>query len=156
MKLVINACYGGFSLSPKAIKRLAELNGRECYFFESKYLGAGKAKYVKIEEPVKSTLFFTAFSVPNPDEYIKSDKDWREMTSEERQDSNNRYQEINLDSRPDDRADPKLIQVVEELGEEASGACAKLKIVEIPDGIDYEIDEYDGLESVEEKHRSWN
>jgi hypothetical protein len=56
----------------------------------------------------------------------------------------------------EDRADPVLIAVIEELGsEKASGDFAKLHIVEIPDGVDWEIDEYDGIESISEKHRSW-
>jgi len=33
MKVAINACFGGFGLSPLAVKRLAELQGRECHFF---------------------------------------------------------------------------------------------------------------------------
>ena len=59
-------------------------------------------------------------------------------------------------SRDLERNDPTLIEVVEELGEEASGRCAKLRIVEIPDNADWEIDEYDGMEHVAEKHRSWS
>lgn len=48
-----------------------------------------------------------------------------------------------------DRADPALIKVVEELGDRASGCCAKLAVVEIPDeATDYDISEYDGAESV--------
>lgn len=54
-----------------------------------------------------------------------------------------------------ERNDPLLIQVVEELQEKANGSCAKLKIVEIPDGIEWEIDEYDGQESIHEKHDTW-
>ncbi len=53
------------------------------------------------------------------------------------------------------RADQILVQVVEELGREADGSCAALEIVEIPDGIDFQIDEYDGLEWVAEKHQTW-
>jgi hypothetical protein len=53
------------------------------------------------------------------------------------------------------RTDPRLIQVVEELGEEANGMCAKLDIVEIPDGVDWEIHDYDGMETVRERSRSW-
>lgn len=45
------------------------------------------------------------------------------------------------------RHDPRLVQVVEELGEGASGECADLKIAEV-DGR-YRIDEYDGKETVE-------
>ena len=55
------------------------------------------------------------------------------------------------------RDDPDLIATIEELGSKAaSGTCSKLKIIEIPDDVEWEIDEYDGMESVEEKHRSWS
>lgn len=53
------------------------------------------------------------------------------------------------------RDNPKLVECVEALGKEASGRFADLKVVEIPDGIEWEISEYDGWETVEEKHRSW-
>jgi len=54
------------------------------------------------------------------------------------------------------RADPFLVQVVEELGAEANGFAADLKIVEIPDDVKWYIHEYDGLEAVYEKHRVWD
>ncbi len=55
-----------------------------------------------------------------------------------------------------ERNDPRLIEIIERLGSEAcSGQHAKLKIVEIPNGIEWEIDEYDGMESVAEKHCTW-
>jgi len=31
-----------------------------------------------------------------------------------------------------------------------------LKIIEIPEDVDWEVDEYDGLETIHEKHRSWS
>ncbi len=46
------------------------------------------------------------------------------------------------------RNDAALVQVVEEMGDSASGDCAKLRIYELPDGLHYRIDEYDGIESV--------
>lgn len=46
------------------------------------------------------------------------------------------------------RHHPLLIQCVEELGEEASDYYSKLKVVEF-EGDLYQIDEYDGLESIE-------
>jgi hypothetical protein len=46
------------------------------------------------------------------------------------------------------RSDPILIQVVEELGEEANGNYAKLAFREVEAGTKYRIDEYDGMESV--------
>lgn len=53
------------------------------------------------------------------------------------------------------RDDPALLQVVEELEEEASRKPSKLRIVEIPDGVDWKIEEHDGLEHVAEKHQTW-
>jgi hypothetical protein len=54
------------------------------------------------------------------------------------------------------RNDAALIQVVEELGNAASGSCADLKIVEVPDEVDWYVEEYDGNEWVAEKHRTWS
>jgi hypothetical protein len=53
------------------------------------------------------------------------------------------------------RADPKLVECVETLGDEASGDFADLKVVEIPDGVEWTIEEYDGTEWVAEAHRTW-
>ena len=54
------------------------------------------------------------------------------------------------------RTDPILIQVVEELGADANDRFSDLKIVQIPDNIEWYICEYDGKESVHEQHRSWS
>ena len=49
------------------------------------------------------------------------------------------------------RNHPDLITLVETVGlEQASGRYAKLEIAEIPDGCFFEIDEYDGFESIRE------
>ena len=55
----------------------------------------------------------------------------------------------------DKRTDPKLIECIEKLGAEANGFYAKLEIIEIPDDVNWEIKEYDGVEWVAEKHRTW-
>jgi len=47
-----------------------------------------------------------------------------------------------------DRADPILVQVVEELGEKSGSWGADLMIEEVPAGTKYRIDEYDGIEAV--------
>ena len=54
-----------------------------------------------------------------------------------------------------ERTDEDLIAVIEELGSDADGRFGDLKIVDIPDGVDWEIDEYDGVETIHEVHRSW-
>jgi hypothetical protein len=46
------------------------------------------------------------------------------------------------------RTDPVLVQVVEEMGEDASSDLSHLKIQTVPDGTRYRIDEYDGFERV--------
>ena len=48
----------------------------------------------------------------------------------------------------DDRADPVLVRVVEELGQDAGAVFSDLQIRELPEGTLYRIDEYDGMESV--------
>ena len=53
------------------------------------------------------------------------------------------------------RDDPDLVNCVEILKERANGPYAELRIVEIPDDIKWEIDEYGGIEHVAEVHRTW-
>jgi hypothetical protein len=55
----------------------------------------------------------------------------------------------------ENRADADLIAVIEQLGEAASGNYSNIKIVDIPDNIDWHIVEYEGLEHVAEAHRTW-
>lgn len=55
----------------------------------------------------------------------------------------------------EDRSDPDLIAVIEELGERANGFAADIAIVEIPEGVKWHIHEYDGSEHVAEDHRTW-
>jgi hypothetical protein len=53
------------------------------------------------------------------------------------------------------RNDPILIEVVEELGEKANSQFSKLEIIEVPDYVEWELEEYDGNEWIAEKHRTW-
>ena len=55
----------------------------------------------------------------------------------------------------EDRSDPDLVAVVEQLGEDANTDSSELKVVEIPDGVEWEIQNYDGMEHIAEKHRTW-
>lgn len=155
MKVVINACYGGFSLSAKATKRIAELQGKECYFFAQRlpYTGEDKDKYIPLTlEEAEDTFLWWAYSVPNPQDYRLNERDPDGLYKG----ANERADEIRVSDRDILRHDPMLIQVVEELGAEASGRHAKLKIVEIPDGTDYVIEEYDGFEHIAEAHKTWS
>lgn len=55
-----------------------------------------------------------------------------------------------------DRTDPALIQTIEEMGDKANSDVSDIRIIEIPDGVSWVLDEYDGIESVHETHRSWS
>lgn len=149
MKLVINVCYGGFSLSPEAILWMYKHGAKELATPVKKYFGGDNDAYAKA----------------HPDhnwkaEYQKSLAEWKKYQQSKGKDSlfvtvfspDEKYV---LDSRPQDRANPLLIECVKRLGKKASARLAELKIVEIPDGVQYEIDEYDGLETIHEQHRSW-
>lgn len=132
MKIVINRCFGGFSLSPLAIKEYLKRKGKECFCYN---VFSEKLKRTDIE----NANLVVVYSTENLGE---------EITWEDLKESYFRERDI-------PRNDTDLVEVVELLKEKANGACASLNIVKIPDGIEWEISEYDGLETVEEKHRSW-
>lgn len=53
------------------------------------------------------------------------------------------------------RSHPDLIEAIEMLGEAANTMVSRLRVVEIPDDVDWIIEEYDGFEHVAEVHRTW-
>lgn len=55
-----------------------------------------------------------------------------------------------------DRNDSDLIAVIEQLGDKAGSDYSELKIVNIPDDVDWYISDYDGIEKVHEQHRLWS
>ena len=62
---------------------------------------------------------------------------------------NKRYPEKKIHRYSRERVDPDIIALVEEMGlNKSSGVCAKIRIQEIPDDVEYDIHEYDGEETV--------
>ena len=53
------------------------------------------------------------------------------------------------------RDDLDLVATVEALGEDVNSNYSELKVIEIPDDVNWYIEEYDGLEKVAERHRTW-
>jgi hypothetical protein len=137
MKVVINKCFGGFGLSEQGVMRYAEIKGITLY-----------------PEPDKFG-FVTYWTVPPHKRPRDRSHEWSTLTMEERRESNRQHENSHLYDRDIPRDDPVLVQVVEELGEKADGRHASLKVVEIPDGVSYEIAEYDGSEHIAETHRTW-
>ena len=134
MKILINTCFGGYGLSHEAMLRYAELKGIAVYPENS--LGG----------------LYTYWLVPESERVDQSN--WLSMSKEEQKASSKLYKEQTLYSK-DFRTDPTMIQVVEELGAKANGRFAELKLVEIPDGMNYTIEDYDGMEHIAEVHRTW-
>jgi hypothetical protein len=130
MKVVINKCYGGFGLSDKALMKYAEIKGIKLYKGKSEHWG---------------TPFYT---VPET-EFKKIHKE-DEKIGDYTKSNAVCFSRYNIT-----REDPVLVQVVEELGDKVNTQYSKLEVVEIPDGIKYEIDDYDGIETIHEEHRSW-
>ena len=144
MKVVINTQHGGFSLSPKALKFIADKLKEPIYFFKTSYSN-GKWTYIPIsfEQVEESHWGIRAFNIPDPNSVTDLEENYEKYNW-----SFSRYFK--------NRTDLLLIEVVEALGDEAGGSHAKLKIVDIPDDIEWILQEYDGWEWVAEKHRTWN
>lgn len=144
MEIVLNKCFGGFGLSLEAQKRYLELKGLPCYFYkQTKYsFKDGKNEYC-IYNNSNEDMFVHTFT-----KYLGDKVDIEKLPKEE-------YEKYSFYYGNIERIDSILIQVIKELKDKASGECARLRIVEIPDGVEWEIDDYDGQESVHEVHRIW-
>lgn len=130
MKIILNKCYGGFDVSKEAYMLYAKKKGLELYQYASDFDNFKKCIYKKTND---EALFKNYF--------IKDMGDNIEISNED-------YKKYNLYLNNEHRQDPILIEVVEELGDKASGRFGKLEVVEIPDNCYYKIDEYDGIETI--------
>lgn len=133
MKLVINNCYGGFSLSPKGLKRYLELKGKEAYFYvQTSYKFQNNVDAFERIDNIES--------INTPFVYCTTYDQGKTISD---------YPEDTFYGREIERNDPILVQVVEELGREASSSYSYLVVKEIENGRWYKITEYDGFESIE-------
>jgi hypothetical protein len=84
-----------------------------------------------------------------------SSEQWYAATAEQRTASNDAYSSQTIHCSDIPRDDPALVQLVEELGAAAADGYSELRIADVPDGVQWFIEEYDGKEWVAEKHRTW-
>lgn len=133
MKIVLNKCCGGFSISLEADKFMAA-RGNETALCELE-------DYYLVDKT--SVDIYKYRGIVNRNEKEKFCDGWYG------------YGYINS-SDGYERTDPDLVAAVETLGSKvASGSMASLEVVDIMDGIDWYIDDYDGIETVHENHRMW-
>ena len=125
-KVVYNACYGGFGLSKEACQRYWDIKGQQVW--------------------IENVLFGFIVWLTPPEERPTKNKNWNSMSMDERIAYDRAHSEQTWYCMNVDRHDPVLVQVVEELGDEANGEYAKLRIEEVYGS--YRIDEYDGSERV--------
>jgi hypothetical protein len=136
MKIVINNCHGGFDLSEEAIDRYTEV--------------CGILRGIKFYKHYDTEWKFNSYYTVPYDEFLR-------VLQEDKREGN--YKSSNAlcwSPREISRNDSILVQVVEVLGVRANGRHSELKIVEIPDDVEWIIQEYDGCEWVAEKHRTWS
>lgn len=142
MKIVINKCYGGFGLSEAAIRDYASRKGLTLY----------------PETPDRfSALIGPTWFIKPPGERgdILSNEAFMTAPQAARIVSNKAHAAATLHARDMPRNDPDLVATVEALGKKANDRFGDLTVVEIPDDVEWEIEEYDGKEWVSEKHRTW-
>lgn len=156
MKVAINRCYGGFGLSNKAVIEMFKRknNVDTVYFYEPireenelfgpilSFVKKNKENVLNASSPFSRESIY--MSTVNYGDEIEHTEELEESM-------------IFLGSfvYASDRSDKDLIAVIKELGKDAGARYSSLAIIEIPDDVDYEIDDYDGLETIHEKHRTW-
>jgi hypothetical protein len=144
-RVVINTCYGGFGLSDEALIYYLKLQGIKVWPEPSK----------KFSGLLGDTLWLVPPGADRVEEDLPAEK-WQEMTMAERQAHNQKYSEQIFNDRDIARDDPYLVKTVLDLGERANGRHAELKVVSLPENVNWTIDEYDGMEHVAERHRTWS
>jgi len=137
MKVVVNRRYGGFGLSHEAELMLVGKCRHGRLIPQERYFGGTKNRPLPWEKEMARSQESALFAVTVVDGMVCLDDHRSTLEG------------------PQSRSCPQLVAVVESLGNKANGKFAALVVVEIPDGIDYEIEEYDGHESIHEQHRSW-
>jgi hypothetical protein len=138
MKIVINTCFGGYNLSHEAMLAYCDLKDIQVW-------------------PEKDDFYWNYWTVP-PETRVqhKPHEEFYAMPLAARKAYNDVYISQIICRSDIERTDPVLVQIVEQLGEAAWGDLSELKVVEVPDDVDWYISEFDGKERVAERHRVWD
>jgi hypothetical protein len=153
MEILINDGIGGYGLSRHAVVEYYKLKNKKVFIYKNTYNDDIKEKneFKRIEEEDTKTDYgwYNVLTKDFGKILIANDDFYKSMI----------YPDNPITIRKKDlieRDDKDLIKVVKKLGKKAGGEHCELKIVTIPDDVDWEIFENDmGVEWVAEKHRTW-
>ena len=149
MKVVINKCYGGFGLSDTAYEKLIEWGVPVRAYIQEQRSEDGR--FGRVPENEGEIIFDRELTPRGEDSFTDLYYKYKGKGTKSR--TTPRYWET---WTRDNRTHPLIVRVVEELGEHADGGFAELAVVEIPDDIEWYIDDYDGIETINEQYRSWS
>jgi len=143
-KIVINKRIGGFGLSYFGLTEYAKRKDLTLYFYDLD--SKRKLTKIKNKETIRSNYDILSCYTYNFGDVIDD-------TYYTPQDQNKYY----FSSYFISRTDPALIEIIEEFGsDKISSTYSLLKIVEIPDDVEWIIEESEeGIEWISEKHRIW-
>lgn len=177
-KVVINTCFGGFNLSPFALKQYFELTNPDKNFYTyyekfDKNLPWPISQFILINDNNDiindfGDIFFSEknigdnfYFVSTKEEAIYKEKhvlkelNEKGFTKEKIHKIIEDYCKLdfgeikNIYACDIKRDDPILIQVIEEIGIDlAGGPFSELAIEEIPDNEEFYLEEYDGIETI--------
>lgn len=136
-KVILNKCFGGFDVSPEGYQLYAKKKGFNLYAYKTN----DNLLYDYVEAPTNDDWNLNYYT-----QCLGLGKDIR---------SNREDHKNMLYLNSDYREDATLIEVVEELGKNASGNFGDLVVVEIPADMEYVIDDYDGMETLHQKVQEW-
>ncbi len=141
-EIVINVCFGGFGLSDEAYELLIKYG-----IPVKRYIKEVRDKNGRYKPQPKNEgeiIFDRKLTLKGENSLSDHYYKYPSIMS--------RYWETWLDQKRDY---PLLIKIVKKLKKKANGNHAKLKIVKIPNNVEYTIEEYDGFEHIAENHRTW-
>ena len=136
MKLVLNKQFGGYNLSQTVIMLYAERVGKKLYAYYQDYGRDNSSGVYYVRDKKKVTLM--------GDFPLYQTKDYGDVYYFDYKGDHDKWSSTFFDMSQVERDDETLIEIVEQLGAGANGFLADLRVVEIPDGSYYHIDEYDG------------
>lgn len=146
-KVIINKCFGGYGFVPFTIQQYADAKGIKLYWYTRDCSrDVGRAKEALISTTIdeinqRDDLLMDVYPIMRDmgDAFILA---WGENS------------DLIFEMPPKEmsRVDPVLIEIIERYGDQNVHGCYAPKVVEVPDGVAWVVEEYDGFESLHEAH----